>query len=77
MNFWLDDVRPAPEGWFWVKTVPQLIEAIKDAKLAGKEIEEMSLDNDLGPGEKEGYKYLDYLEAVFALFSRGRRRPSM
>lgn len=24
----------------------------------------MSLDNDLGPGEEEGYKYLDYLEEV-------------
>ena len=64
MNFWLDDVRPAPEGWFWAKTVPELIDAIEDATWTGKEIEEVSLDNDLGPGEEEAYKYLDYLEEV-------------
>lgn len=64
MNFWLDDVRPAPEGWFWAKTVPELIDAIADAKLAGKEIWKVSLDNDLGCGEIKGYKYLDYLEEM-------------
>ena len=25
MNFWLDDIRPAPKGRFWEKTMPQLI----------------------------------------------------
>lgn len=64
MNFWLDDIRPAPKGWLWVKTVQRLIEAVRDAKLAGKEIWKVSLDNDLGPGEIEGYKYPDYLEEM-------------
>jgi hypothetical protein len=44
MNLWLDDVRPAPEGWVWVKTVHD----VQKLLLQGK-VEKMSLDHDLGP----------------------------
>lgn len=43
MKLWLDDVRPAPAGWTWVKTVDEA----RDAVLAGG-VDEMSLDHDLG-----------------------------
>ena len=43
MNLWLDDMRPAPEGWHHVKTVQEA----KDALLTGSVVR-ASLDHDLG-----------------------------
>lgn len=43
MKLWLDDIRPAPEGWFWVKTDGEAREML----LTG-EVVEASLDHDLG-----------------------------
>lgn len=45
VKLWLDDVRPAPDGWVWVKTVQAAILVV--LKHRG-EIDEMSLDHDLG-----------------------------
>lgn len=42
-KLWLDDFRPAPSGWIWVKTVDEA----KQYLLAG-DIEDASLDHDLG-----------------------------
>lgn len=45
ISLWLDDLRPAPEGWTWVKTVD-------DAKwylsLDDGRVQRASLDHDLG-----------------------------
>lgn len=43
MKLWLDDVRPAPDGWTWVKTVDAAIEAFRTG-----EVTEADLDHDLG-----------------------------
>jgi hypothetical protein len=44
MRLWVDDERMPPEGWTWVKTSAEALEA-----LGGVEsIEAMSLDHDLG-----------------------------
>lgn len=43
IDLWLDDVRPAPEGWVHVVTVHEAIALIK----AGK-VRKASLDHDLG-----------------------------
>lgn len=43
MKLWVDDLRPAPEGWVWAKDPAEAISA-----LATGEVEEMSLDHDLG-----------------------------
>ena len=42
-NLWLDDMRPAPEGYIWAKTVDQA-----KAVLANASIVKCSLDHDLG-----------------------------
>lgn len=42
MRLWHDDIRPAPEGWTWVKTNDQARK-----HLAGGEITEISMDHDL------------------------------
>lgn len=46
MKLWLDDIRPAPIGWWHVKTV----EEAKTLLLAGN-VEVASLDHDLGACE--------------------------
>jgi hypothetical protein len=44
MRLWLDDCRPAPEGWVHAPNV-----AVAKDLAEKNEIEEMSLDHDLGP----------------------------
>lgn len=44
MNLWLDDVRPAPQGWVWVKTVHDAQKLLSEGR-----VERASLDHDLGP----------------------------
>lgn len=29
MKIWIDDVRPAPEGYYWIKSVNNAIDAVK------------------------------------------------
>ena len=43
MNLWLDDIRAPPEGWTWVRTVPEA-----KAILRYESVEHASLDHDLG-----------------------------
>jgi len=57
MKLWLDDIRPAPEGWVLVKTALDAIVALRHGKY-----EEISLDHDLGDGGT-GYDVLLYIEA--------------
>ena len=64
MKLWLDDIRPAPEGWTWNLHVDNMIDDIKWLMHRGYVIEMISLDNDLGELEKEGYKVLDWLESL-------------
>lgn len=56
MRIWLDDVRPAPEGWVWVGTVEEAI-----GLMSSGEVLEASLDHDLGDGEQEGYALVLYM----------------
>jgi hypothetical protein len=53
MNVWLDDIRPAPDGWLWAKTVREAKRLLHSSEPTC-EVEDMSLDNDLGLNEPEG-----------------------
>ncbi len=68
---WLDDRRAAPAGWVHVRTPEDAIELLR-----GGEVEELSLDHDLGldvgARERTGYDVLLSLEAEVAA---GRTRP--
>lgn len=65
MRVWLDDVRPAPDGWLHVKTPEEAIELLRSG-----EVEEISLDHDLGlatpESERTGYDVLVWLEDAVA-----------
>lgn len=63
-KLWLDDCRPAPAGWDWHLHVDTMIDDMMRLFIKGAEIEMISLDNDLGKYEKEGYKVLDWLESL-------------
>lgn len=45
MRLWHDDIRPAPEGWIWARTNAEAQKLLEEHY---GEIEEASLDHDLG-----------------------------
>lgn len=51
IKIWHDDVRPAPEGWLWCKTNLEVMSALV---WYDREVEEISLDHDLGAIVPEG-----------------------
>jgi len=61
VKVWLDDERTPPEGWRLVKTAFDAINL-----LATGEVEEISLDHDLGTDET-GYDVLLWIEAQVAV----------
>lgn len=46
IDLWLDDIRPAPDGWTWVKTVDEAKKLLETGTVRA-----MSLDHDLGACE--------------------------
>lgn len=49
MNLWLDDIRPAPDGWIHVKSVNDAINWMSE-----NEFDLASLDHDLGDYSDQG-----------------------
>lgn len=80
MKIWLDDIRPAPDGWFWVKDAVTAIAIIKkDGFIVGddkfpngyenaEDVTEISFDHDLGPGYEgnTGYRVACLIEQLAA-----------
>jgi hypothetical protein len=56
IKLWLDDVRPAPEGFIWVKTAEEAI-----LHLTHGMVSYISFDHDLGVG-KTGYDVASFIE---------------
>jgi len=57
MRVYLDDNRVTPEGWVRTYTAQETIEMLKT-----RQVQELSLDNDLGEDQPEGYTVMDFLE---------------
>ena len=70
MKLWIDDVRPAPEGYVWCKSVNEAkieIIHVEGSAYIGEvdEIELIDADHDLGDYANDGgdgVKLLDWLE---------------
>ena len=68
MKLWIDDVRPAPEGYVWIKTVnaAKALIRLKDINGSAPEgIELIDIDHDAGDCISNGGDYirlLDWLE---------------
>lgn len=73
MKFWIDDIRPAPEGYIWCKSVREsknkICEALSNFREAyenGEDcekfyIEEINLDHDAGDYSADGGDYIELL----------------
>lgn len=64
MKIWLDDLRPAPQGYESVKSVNEAICLILEAEKGRETIEVIDLDHDLGDYYSDGgdaIKLLDWL----------------
>ncbi len=64
MKIWLDDLRPAPQGYNTARSVNEAIKLIEDAENNCIEIELVDLDHDLGDYAFDGgdaIKLLDWL----------------
>lgn len=64
MKLWLDDLRPAPQGYEHARSVNEAIGIIRIAEQSGIEIELLDLDHDLGEFAEDGgdaIKLLDWL----------------
>lgn len=63
MKLWVDDVRPASEGYVWVKTVHMAKEIIEVREEDNHPFELIDIDYDAGDyGPPDYYKILDWLE---------------
>lgn len=68
MRIWVDDVRPAPEGYVWCKSVNKTKEVIELIEamygMTGREanIELIDLDYDSGDYEKDGGPYIKLMD---------------
>lgn len=58
MKVWIDDIRPAPKGWFWIKDSNH---ALRHLKMFSLVIEEISFDHDLGDDDTT-VRVADYIE---------------
>ena len=63
-RIWLDDVRPAPEGYIWCTSVNKAKFMILDCERRQEKIEIIDCDHDMGDFAKrggDGIKLLDWL----------------
>lgn len=72
MKLWIDDVRPAPEGYVWCKSVGQTKQVIRANELRHETIEILDLDHDAGDYAFDGG---DYIKLLDWLEETGRNYP--
>lgn len=67
MKLWIDDLRPAPSGYIWVKSVNEaktIISYMQNGFLIGlydDTLDKISLDHDAGDFATEGGDYIEIL----------------
>ena len=59
-KLWIDDIRPAPEGYIWCKSTLNALHTI--FKYRFNEITEINLDHDAGEYAKEGGDFIEILK---------------
>ncbi len=72
MKLWIDDVRPAPEGYVWVKSVNEAIDFIDVLGVSDEYFDLpttlVDMDHDAGDFAYDGgdyIKFLDYCEETW------------
>ena len=77
MKLWIDDVRPAPEGYVWIKSVNKAIHIIEDIEFLCRtesawKITIIDIDHDAGEYALLGG---DYIKLLDWLEETGRNYP--
>lgn len=78
MKLWIDDIRPAPNNYFWVRTVNQAIYIIRRIENYDKKhnhensLELIDIDHDAGDYAFDGG---DYIKLLDWLEETGRNYP--
>ena len=72
MKLWLDDCRPAPEGYIWAHSVWRAIKEIDLADMRGEAIELIDIDHDADDYWQYGG---DYIKLLDWLEETGRNYP--
>lgn len=72
MKLWVDDVRPAPDGYQWCHSVYRAIKEINLAEDRREKIEIIDIDHDAGDYWQYGG---DYIELLNWLEETGRNYP--
>jgi transcriptional/translational regulatory protein YebC/TACO1 len=62
MKIWVDDVRPAPEGYVWCKSTAKTLDTL--FKYRFNEITEINLDHDAGDYAKDGGDFIEVLNEL-------------
>lgn len=61
MKLWIDDCRPAPDGYVWLKSTN---EALRFIVAHYNDIEEISFDHDAGEYVRDGGDYIEILDEL-------------
>ena len=72
MKLWIDDIRPAPEGYIWCHSVYRVMKEITIAEDQNEHIELLDIDHDSGNYFQYGG---DYIEILNWLEETGRDYP--
>ena len=72
MKLWVDDIRPAPAGYVWVKSVNEAKRVLLEAEEQNATIEVLDLDHDAGDYAADGG---DYIRLLDWLAETGRKYP--
>lgn len=62
MKLWIDDVRPAPKGYIWCKSVDEAINTITWADHDGDSIEAIDINHDAGQYVSDTGDYIKLLD---------------
>ena len=81
MKLWIDDIRPTPEGYYWVKSVYDAIIAIEETEHLARRPRMLNcnfsielIDTDHDAGEYADYGG-DYIRLLYWLEKTGRNYP--
>lgn len=72
MKLWVDDVRPAPEGYIWAKSVIEARQWIGSTEFFRNKFELIDIDHDAGDYAFDGG---DYIKLLDWLEETGRNYP--
>lgn len=61
MKLWVDDIRPAPEGYHWCQSVNEAKGFIEGCMKWNRKIELLDLDHDAGEYASDGGDYIELL----------------